>query len=551
MLSRLYVRNYTLIEELDVSFEKGFSVISGETGAGKSIIIGALGLLMGKRLENSPLFDPQKKCIIEAGFDVPAAVVSTLLAEHELDEEFPLLLRREISPNGKSRAFVNDTPVNLRILKKFGALLLHIHSQHQSMDIKEPDFQLSSLDAFAGNKNGLAAYREIYHSYRALEKELNLLKQSEEKARSEQDYFRFLFDELDAAQLDAQADAQLEQELEMLENIGDIRQALGAFSYEVNEQENSILSTLKMHENQLLKIASFNNRFEELAQRLHSLIIELDDLATASGSELDDLHLDEGRKEEISERLDMIQKLQFKHNKNSIAELIALYNEIDERLGAFQSLGHQIREKEKQLKSMQEQLDAAAQKLHAKREKSAPKLAGALMDTLRSLGMPDVDFRVHLSMMDKYTPRGSDEIVFLFSANKGKSPENLGLVASGGEMSRIMLAMQSLISSTDAMPCLVFDEIDTGISGNTALKVASIMKKLSEKQQLLAITHLPQVAAKADFHYQVYKESARGQTISRLKCLSGLERINEIAQMMSGSTNDEALKAAQKLIENH
>ncbi len=549
MLTKLFVQNFTLIKELEFSFEKGFSVITGETGAGKSIIIGALSLIMGKRAEMRMLMDAQKKCIVEAWFEGDPKIFTQLFEKYGLDEEYPFVIRREISTTGKSRAFINDTPVTVGQLKQFTEPLIHVHSQHQLLLLKDYGFQCSVLDSFAGNQNLLSDYSSTYSKYLQLKEALKAMREKEAKARSDQDYLQFLFDELDKANLVADKDEHLEQELAILQRAGEIRQILGNLHFEVLEKDEGISGLLSEHIRQLERISDLSENLGDLNQRLASLLIELNDIAEESLDIAENTEIDEQRSTEISERLDLIQKLMFKHKKQSVSELIEMHSSLSDQLLEFSSMGVQINRLEKEVAEAYKILKFNAERLSLSRKNKAPLLAAEMVNILKALGMPDVRFIVQVSSNNEMGVDGQDHILFLFSANKGVEPDDLAIIASGGEMSRIMLAVQSIASGRESAESLIFDEIDTGISGNTATKTASIMAKLSQKKQLLVITHLPQVAAKANHHYKVYKETDDSKTISRIKCLNELERAEEIALMMSGVATPDSLSAAKELLE--
>jgi len=549
MLTKLFVQNFTLIKELEFSFEKGFSVITGETGAGKSIIIGALSLIMGKRAEMRMLMDAQKKCIVEAWFEGDPKIFTQLFEKYGLDEEYPFVIRREISTTGKSRAFINDTPVTVGQLKQFTEPLIHVHSQHQLLLLKDYGFQCSVLDSFAGNQNLLSDYSSTYSKYLQLKEALKAMREKEAKARSDQDYLQFLFDELDKANLVADKDEYLEQELAILQRAGEIRQILGNLHFEVLEKDEGISGLLSEHIRQLERISDLSENLGDLNQRLASLLIELNDIAEESLDIAENTEIDEQRSREISERLDLIQKLMFKHKKQSVSELIEMHSSLSDQLLEFSSMGAQINRLEKEVAEAYKILKSNAERLSLSRKNKAPLLAAEMVNILKALGMPDVRFIVQVSSNNEMGVDGQDHILFLFSANKGVEPDDLAIIASGGEMSRIMLAVQSIASGRESAESLIFDEIDTGISGNTATKTASIMAKLSQKKQLLVITHLPQVAAKANHHYKVYKETDDSKTISRIKCLNELERAEEIALMMSGAATPDSLSAAKELLE--
>ncbi|QRY56922.1 DNA repair protein RecN [Sphingobacterium siyangense] len=551
MLDTLHIRNYALINELEIQFDKGLNMITGETGAGKSIIMGALSLILGNRAEGKHFFDPTKKCVIEGEFKIGPYQLLRFFEENDLDYADHTIIRREISPDGKSRAFINDSPVTLAILKALGEQLIDVHSQHATLQINTEDFQFLVVDSVAGSFGLKQSYRESFFAYKKAKKELEEFKDLVKKAAIEQDYFQFQFDELDAARLVADEQGQLEVQQRQLENAEDIKRALTGASHLLENEDTAVLSRLKETMSQVEGIASFLPEAADLAARLKSTWIELKDVAAELSSLEEDTQIDEGTLLEINERLSLLYSLQKKHHVDSVEELIKLRDDLESKLFAINSSDEQLERLEKEVLAKLAITQKNAKELSAARRKVLEMIAKDVQATLSNVGMPNARLQINLEPLKEGDMResGMDSIQFLFSANKGQALQSIHKVASGGELSRVMLAIKSLVAKTSALPTIIFDEIDTGISGEVALRVGEVMESLAENMQVIAISHLPQIAAKGAAHYKVYKEDKANRTISNIVRLDQEGRVKEIAQMLSGTNpTDAALEHAELLL---
>jgi DNA repair protein RecN (Recombination protein N) len=553
MLKRLAIKNYALIDNLDISFSKELNIMTGETGAGKSIILGALSLILGQRAESKYFFNQQKKCVIEGTFLVNGFQLNDFFAENDLDYDLETVLRREISSDGKTRAFINDTPVNLSTLKKLGEKLIDVHSQHATLEINDEDFQLLVIDTVAGNQSLLNNYREVFRSYKKSQARLKELISQSEKSKSDLDYFQFQFDELEKANLVAGEQAELEQELDALTHAEDIKKSLLSSIFVLSEQEPSAIAQIKEAAVNLANAEKYNHEISSLTERLNSCLIEVRDvLAEIERIEQSSL-INETRLQDVNDRLDLIYSLQKKHRTGSDIELIAIRDEISIKLNSILFADEDIEKlKIEADKHYQEVLDLSVQ-LGKSRNESIPKVEAQVMNTLAEIGMPNAVLQIMNEALPegKFDLNGSNQIKFLFSANKGQSPLPMNKVASGGELSRLMLSIKSLIAMHTALPTIIFDEIDTGISGEVALKVGNIMEKLSKNMQVIAITHLPQIASKGDTHYRVYKDEKGEITNTNISKLNEEERILELAKMLSGDNPGEsAIQNARELLFN-
>jgi DNA repair protein RecN (Recombination protein N) len=551
MLQKLSINNYALIDNLEISFGSGLNILTGETGAGKSIILGALSLILGQRAESRYFFNQQKKCVIEGSFKIGAFHLKQFFEENDLDYEADTVLRREISADGKSRAFVNDTPVNLTALKALGERLIDIHSQHATLEINDPEFQLLVIDAVAKHDDLLNEYRTKFKSYKKATNKLEQLISESDQAKADLDYFQFQFDELEKAKLAADEQVRLEQELYTLNNAGEIkRNLLGAF-YLMQDGETAAIIQLREAGHQLSTLEKFNPKIEELHQRLNSTLIELKDIAAEIETLEQHTVTDDARAEEVNTRLSLIYNLQKKHRVSNNAELLALQDELS---GKIQQavFGDEIIEKLKQqLKTDKNELEKLAETLSANRKKVIPSIEQQVLNTLSEMGMGNAALKINLTETTGLGTNGIDEVKFLFTANKGHALSEMSKVASGGELSRLMLSIKSLIAQNTALPTIIFDEIDTGVSGEVANKVGQIMEQLANNLQVITITHLPQIASKGKNHYFVYKDDEGATTYTRIKQLDKQERILEIAKMLSGDKPGEsALQNARELLGN-
>jgi len=556
MLQKLTISNYALIDNLEITFGKGLNILTGETGAGKSIILGALSLILGQRAESRYFFNQQKKCVIEGSFVIGNFHLKQFFEENDLDYEAETVLRREIAADGKSRAFVNDTPVNLNALKALGEKLIDIHSQHATLEINDPDFQLLVVDAVAGHDELLSDYRSKFRSYKKTVSKLQQLITDSDKAKADLDYYQFQFDELEKANLAADEQELLEQELYALNNAGEIKRNLSAAYYLMHEGEASAIIQLHEAGHQLSSLEKFNPAIAELHQRLSSAIIELKDIAAEIENIEQRTQINEARAEEINTRLSLIYNLQKKHRLNSNTELLALQDELSDKIQQAVFGDEAIEKLKLQLQADKKELEQLASALSANRKKVIPAIETQVLQSLGEMGMGNAALRIdlfsesgHNSPLGGLGDNGIDEVKFLFNANKGHALAEMSKVASGGELSRLMLSIKSIIAQNTALPTIIFDEIDTGVSGEVANKVGQIMEKLSDNLQVITITHLPQIASKGQSHYFVYKDDEAATTYTRIKQLDKQERILEIAKMLSGDKPGEsALQNARELL---
>ena len=548
MLQKLSIRNYALIDSVDLELDKGLNIITGETGAGKSIMLGALSLILGQRAETKYFFNQEKKCIIEGLFLLQDENLKSLFEEYDVDYHKESILRREISTDGKSRAFINDTPVTLAVMKQIGEKLIDIHSQHATLEISDPGFQLSVVDALAGHTQLLSNYREQYKQYKKAQQHLLALQSAAAEARNKQDYEEFLFNELESAALKAGEQEQMEAELQLLNNAESIKRSL-ANSYDMlSEQETAVLPILKEVVSQFQSIEKFDPEYSSLAERLRSCLIEIKDIAQETSALQEGIVFNPSRIEDINARLDVIYNLQQKHRVNSIDELLAVQEQLSSSLSQLLSNDEEIAKLHKEISQTQLELEAMADQLSANRSKSIVAIESNVAEVLTKVGMPNARIKLTHTIQE-LNKDGKDTINLLFSANLGQTPAPVGKVASGGELSRLMLAIKSIMAKHTALPTLIFDEIDTGISGETALRVGTVIGELEQNMQVVCITHLPQIAAKGDAHYFVYKNEQGERTTTGIKRLQPQERIQAIAEMLSGKDPGEsALKNAQELL---
>ncbi len=549
MLKSLSIRNYALIDALEIDISAGFTTITGETGAGKSIILDALSLIIGQRADAQVLLDKSKKCVIEACFDIANYHLTEFFKRNELDFDATLLIRREINPEGKSRAFINDTPVNVSQLKELGDKLIDIHSQHKTLQINETEFQLYVIDSYAGILDEVKAYKSKFIHLREQKKELQHLKETEAKAKADNDYYTFLYTELETANLIENEQTDLEQELDLLNHVELIKSTLNKALYALNHAENNILQQAVSIHNQLTQIAAFDKDLEENAQRLHSLNIELKDI-TAELERIEERTLfNPERSEHINLRLNELYRLQQKHRVSTVKELMDIRNDLDNKIQDSASLETKIKTLETAIQVKEKDLLTAAETLSLKRKKVFAEIEQKAVQILIKLGMPNVRVKTENNRSVVMKEHGLDDIVFTFSANKGSEMKAIDKVASGGELSRLMLAFKSLISEKKLLPTIIFDEIDSGVSGEVASQTGLIMKKLSEGMQVIAITHLPQIAAKGTTHFQVYKVSDKHSTYVKIRTLEAQSRVEAIAEMLSGNNITEAsLVTARELL---
>lgn len=549
MISVLAIKNYALIEDIRVDLERGMTAITGETGAGKSIILGALALLLGKRADLGSVKDSSKKCVVEGHFLIKDYGLEPLFDENDLDYDAHTIIRREILPSGKSRAFVNDTPVTLNQIQSLAPFLVDIHSQHETLEIVSETFQIDIIDALAGNFDLLKRYQSEYSDYRENEKKLILINKQKEDQTKELDYNTFLFNELQQAGLNTLDQEELEETYETLNNSETIQESFSEITKLLNEDPIGTLNTSKEARIVLGRIKNFSSAYEGFWERLNSAIIELEDLAEEMEDVSENIAADPELLLQVNEKLQTLYKLQQKHGLGTVAELLELQNSLEEKVNITLGLDDEI----KALEVKRKEFSAAALKsgaeLHEKRKKAIPELKKQLESLLALLGLPNAQFQFNLKPSKEFKRNGTDSLELLFTANKGMTPGPLRKVASGGEMSRIMLAIKSVLAKYKKLPTIVFDEIDTGVSGEIANKMAGIMFEMSRNMQVLTITHLPQIASKGEHHLKVYKEDIEHVTVTHLKRLDKEERILEIAQMLGGKKiSDAALANAKELL---
>ena len=550
MLTSLHIENYALIRETDISFGSGFVAITGETGAGKSIMLGALGLLLGQRADTAVLADKGRKCVVEAQFDIAGLGLEPLFAEADVDYDDRLILRREILPTAKSRAFANDTPVQLPFLRTIGAHIIDIHSQHQTLTLADSTFRLHLLDTL-GTSSPAAKYQAAYREYSALKHQLEELTAIEAQNRKEQDYLQFQWDELNDARLQPDEQAALEQESQLLAHAESIRQGLSeAVATLDDDTEQAVLARLRQAKSALSHIASYHPSVASLLERLESSLIELDDINNELQSTADAIAYSPDRQQEVDERLALLYRLEKKHGVESVSELVALRDDLDRRLQSIATTDERIQDLMEQVDRAFGTLQSTAEALTKSRLKAGKLMAGQLLPALHELGMPEARFSVELTPTATYGPLGHDAVSFLFNANRGGELRDLAKVASGGELSRLMLAVKSLLTSRNLLPTVIFDEIDTGVSGDISVAVGRMMARMADSMQVIAITHLPQIAARGTQHLKVYKESAADRTVSRIRELTTDERVIEVATMLSSEPpTAAALQTAKELME--
>lgn len=549
MLHRLSIQNYALIEKIEMDFPEGLSIITGETGAGKSILLGALSLIAGERADASVLQDKTKKCIVEGTFFIKEYSLRNFFKDYELDYSDETQIRREVSSEGKSRAFINDTPVNLSQLRELSLQLIDIHSQHETLTLNEAEYQLSVIDAFAKIKEEVLRYQIEYKKYKELERRLNELMDKEKQSKSDADYWQFQFNELDEAGLKAGEQEEIENELKVLTNSEEIKSVLSKCGVLLNGEEINALSSIGEIKSSLSGISSLNPAYAELLNRINSAYIELKDIAGEIESAAEKTAYDPVRAEKLTERIDLIYRMQKKHQVNSMEELLEVKSKIEKRLNDSASLDKEIDQMQQEVQKYKQRLFLLAKKISADRKKSFPKLEKEIGVLLSSLAMPNAQFQIAHLVQEELTAQGLDKVKFLFSANKGSDLKEISKVASGGELSRLMLSIKSLIAKNIALPTIIFDEVDTGVSGGVAEQVGRMIQDMAGSMQVMAITHLPQIASKGSSHFTVYKEESKTKTITRIKTLSKEERVKEIAGMLSAEKPTEAsLKNAKELL---
>lgn len=551
MLQSLFIRNFVLIDELHIRFDEGFSVVTGETGAGKSIILGALGLVLGQRADSKSIQSGADKCVVEAVFDVSAYQLEDFFLSHDLEYDAKnCILRRELMSSGKSRAFINDTPAPLSVLKALGDRLIDVHSQHQNLLLVDTQFQMNVVDIMAKTEPLLVAYRREYDRYQSVVRQLDELEALATKNRQDEDYLRFQVEELRAAQLTAGEQEELEAELETLSHTEEIKSALYKVTDNLIGEERGVVQQLKEALHDVEALEAYFPKAKDFADRLRSAWTDMADLASETDVLKEDVEFDPNRLEWVNERLNTIYSLQQKHRVPSVEELLAIQQQLTTQLSAIDLFDEQMETLTKQRETIYEALMVQAGALTARRHEAATEIEQQLVDRMVLLGIPNTRFGIELWPKEKPSADGMDEVCFLFSANKNETLKPVAQTASGGEISRLMLCIKAMIAGFAALPAIIFDEIDTGVSGEIADKMADIMQDLGQKMQVITITHLPQIAAKGRAHYFVYKEDTAERTLTRIRLLTTGERVNEVARMLSGaSLTDAAVANARALLQ--
>ncbi len=549
MLRNLKISHYALIDALDIDFTSGYSVITGETGAGKSIMLGAMGLLMGERADVKAIRSGEKKCAVEASFGIENLKLQHLFEAHDIDYDDECILRREISSNGKSRAFINDTPVQLSTLKAFASQLIDIHSQHKNLLLQNESFLIDLLDTVAENATILADYNDKFSTWTTLKKELETLRTQSATDQSEADYLSFQLEQIDALRLQDDEQQELEDESELLSHAEDIKTGLFAVNDALDGETQSVLASVRQMEETLRTVARVYSPASELAERMSSIRIELKDIAGDVNARINNMDYDPARLAFINERLQSIYDLEKKHHVTSTGELLAIAEQLRTRLNSMESIDEVIAEKEQAISALEQRLIQLSGQLHERRQAAAATICTDVTERMSSLGMPNVSLRFELSDRKALGANGGDNVDLLFSANKNVPLRSAAQIASGGEIARLMLSLKTIISRSKNLPTVVFDEIDTGVSGMIAEKMALAMQEMSEHCQVICITHLPQIAAKGDAHYWVHKEESQTGTTSDIRLLTQEERITEIAKMLSGEhVTDAAIENAKSLL---
>jgi len=537
MLTALSIKNYALIDDLKVDFPEGFIIITGETGSGKSIMLDALSLILGKRADMSALRNKEEKCIIEAEFSLQNYEFQPLFQELDIDYDPQTIIRREILPSGKSRAFVNDVPATLEVLSRLGQVLVDIHSQHQTLALSDTSFQFAIIDAMANNKSLLTEYVQLHQLLKKEQKKLEELIEFQKNAKKEYDYNLHQLKELKSATLEEDILEELEESYEEASNIEDIKENVSESLYLLNDENIGILNNLRELKRSFSSLTEYKKLYRDLYERIESAFLELEDLASEISDIDESIEADPDNLEQISKQLNKIYSLQKKHSVSTITDLIAIQQELEEAVSKTESVDIDLN---KQKKIVEEQHTATLKKanqLHKAREKVIPALDKKLTNFMHELGMPNGRFSITLTATDTFFSNGNDELSFLFSANKGGEFGQLKKVASGGELSRIMLAVKAIMAEHTALPTIMFDEIDTGVSGEISQKMGDIMKQMSQNRQVFAITHLPQIAAKGAYHFKVFKEDSKGKTTTHLKLLTEEERVTELSEMLEGKNS--------------
>ena len=549
MLVSLSIKNYALIENLKVDFKDRLSIITGETGAGKSILMGGLALVLGKRADSSLVYDKVKKCVIEAEFQVASYQLETFFEANDLDYDPWVIIRREILPNGKSRAFVNDTPTNLSVLNALTSQLIDIHSQHETLQLSDPAYQFHIIDSLSNNASYLKDYSLAFQSYKDLINELQAFEETQQQAKKEYDYNMFLWEELEKANLKVGEQEVLEKDLEKLSHVEEIKMSLAAI-LDISEQEPvGALSQMSDIDQQLSKIYGYADLYGSMSERMKSVLIEFKDLLSEIANENDQLVYDPSSLEDVENRLQTLYDLQKKHGANGIEELLLIKEDYHSKVSEVENADETMAKTSKKIQEAELKLKKISNNLHKRRKGAIPEFKSQIEDALQNLEMKNTRFKVELSQSEDFLFNGNDKLQFLMSSDKGKSFERMKKVASGGEMSRMMLAVKWILSKYSSLPAIIFDEIDTGVSGEVSNRIADVMLAMSQNMQVITITHLPQVAAKGHHHYKVFKEESKQGISSNIKLLNPDERLVELAEMLGGSNiTDSAMAHAKQLL---
>ncbi|MEE2770825.1 MAG: DNA repair protein RecN [Bacteroidota bacterium] len=550
MLTALSIKNYALIEDINMSLDKGFTIMTGETGAGKSIILGALGLLLGDRADFSAIRNPEKKCVIEGSFGIVNYKLEKFFEKEDLDYEPNSIIRREILPSGKSRAFINDTPVKISALQKLGSYLIDIHSQHETLSLGNAGYQFDVIDTIAGNEAVLIQYKKELRNFKALQARFAELKEEQARAAREYDYNVFLLNELEEAHLKEGMQDELEERYEELNNVEELTENLNAAINNLQQEEIGSLETLKSIRNSLSKISQFSTSYESFYERVNSVIIELDDLETEMTSALDRIEANPEELEMVNQKLQLIYNLQKKHNAENVEELIAITESLRKEVSVTENAENSLKEIQREIEAKKEELQKIASELHAKREKIIPVFVEQTEKILADLGMPNARLKIQLDQTAEFLTNGQDKLEWFLAANKGGTFKEMKKAASGGELSRIMLAVKSILAAQSNLPTIIFDEIDTGVSGDIASRMGEILQKMGANMQVIAITHLPQIAGKGSSHFKIYKEDNDDATQTKIVKLGENQRVEELALMLGGNTKSESALAHAKALLN-
>lgn len=548
MLTSLSIKNYALIEDINIGLQPGFTIITGETGAGKSIMLGALGLLLGDRADFSSIRDTAKKCVIEGIFSISNYKLENFFKKEDLDYEQQSIIRREILPSGKSRAFINDTPVKISALQKLGTYLIDIHSQHETLSLGNADYQFNVIDTIAKNESLILQYRKELKDYKLLLSRFEALKEEQSQAAKEYDYNLFLLNELEEAHLKAGMLEELEEQYEELNNVEELTENLSAAINLLQQEEIGSLESLKAVRANLSRISKFSANYENFHNRIQSTIIELDDLEAEMTDALDRVEANPAELEEVNQKLQLIYNLQKKHNADGIAELLEIMHSLQEKVSVSENAESALTEVQAAIKEQEARIGQTAEKLHENREKIIPAFIEQTEQILKDLGMPNARLNIELEQGTDFLANGRDKLEWYLAANKGGSFKEIKKAASGGELSRIMLAVKSILAAQSKLPTIIFDEIDTGVSGEIAKKMGGILQRMGNNMQVIAITHLPQIAGKGATHFKIFKEDSEVATQTKIIKLKEEERIEELALMLGGNTKSDSARAHAKAL---